>query len=192
MHLMLDFETLGSAADTIVVSLGAVAFNKGGIVNKKLFHFDLEEQARLGRSFTGDTLAWWMRQSQEARAVFNSKETKLPLELFFLEFENFVDDALTRVGEKRDELKPWGKGANFDISILESLYREKHTKFAAGIPWKFWNVWCFRTFAALTGCEKLHARPHGTHHNALEDAEYQARCVLAHWAKVAARKTKKK
>lgn len=183
MHLMLDFETLGSAATTCAVSLGAVAFNREGIIAEASYEFNLDEQARLGRTFTGDTLAWWMRQSETARAVFNSKEPKLKMAEFFEAFEAFIDNAARKVGEKRDQLKPWGKGSNFDISILEDMYRTQNRE----MPWKFWNVRCYRTFAELTKCEERVNRPHGTHHTAVEDARYQAQCVLAQMNK---RKTK--
>lgn len=179
MHLMIDFETLGTGADSIVVSMGAVGFNKAGIICEKLFEFDLLDQQILGRSFTASTLKWFMKQSDQARAVFNSENKKLKIAEFFGEFERFCLDGLQSQNERFDELKPWGNGANFDISILEDMYRRHHTLRDEGIPWKFWNVTCFRTFNLLTKCKDMHKRPQGTHHSALDDARYQANCVLA-------------
>lgn len=187
MHLMLDFETLGSGADTIVVSLGAVAFNKTGILNERLFLFDIHSQVNAGRSFTASTLAWWMRQKDGARAVFSEELTpgkRVTLEEFFKDFDDFNIEAMGRVGETYDQLKPWGNGANFDISILEDMYRRHHEKRDMGIPWKFWNVLCFRTFNTMTDAKRYLARPHGTHHSALDDARYQAEVVMAYWKRV--------
>lgn len=179
--LMLDFETLGSGADTIVVSLGAVGFNKNGIVGEALFEYDLLDQQKAGRTFTASTLQWWMEQKDQARAVFKQNDRKLTLEKFFENFERAVSNWAAKVGENWDEVKPWGNGANFDVSILEDIYRRHHSRRDQGIPWKFWNVCCFRTFNMLTDCKRYAARPHGTHHSALDDARYQANCVLAYW-----------
>lgn len=180
MYLMLDFETLGNAPDTIAVSLGAVAFNKEGIVHEKLWIFDATEQIRKGRSFTASTLDWWMHPSRaEARRVFYEPQVpKVTLSEFIAEFEAFVDEALFEVNETRDSLKPMGNGANFDVSLIEDLYR---THFGSDpvLPWKFWNVVCFRTMEYFFKVKSLVARPHGTYHSALDDARYQANCVIA-------------
>lgn len=192
MYLMIDFETLGSAADTVCVSVGLVAFNKTGVIGKpKLIKFDLHDQIKRGRSITAGTVEWWMRQSDQARAVFQPADDKLLITDFFKSFESFVDQALAKVGEGRDQLKPVGNGANFDVSILEHLYRSAHPQHEHAIPWRFWNVFCFRTFNTLVDCKRLVARPHGTHHTADEDALYQANCMIAYWKKQAARKAAK-
>lgn len=179
MNLMLDFETLGTDFDTICLSLGAVAFNRDGIIAEKLFDFDLKDQVGNKRTFSAETLQWWMRQSDEARKVFLPGEDKLSIAEFSHSFGTFIDGALFEVDEERDELKCWGNGANFDVVLAENLIK------AAGddIPWKFWNVWCFRTFDKLTDCKRLFGKPnkHGTHHNALDDARYQTNAVLNYY-----------
>lgn len=186
MHLMLDFETLGNQFDTVVVSLGAVAFNKNKIIGEKLWEFDFHEQLKAGRSVTAATISWWMKQDDLARKVFEDNDFKLKLPQFFKEFEELIDQCLKVLGERRDELKPWGNGANFDPVIIEDLYRRHHPKAELGIPWKFWNVWCFRTFNNLTGCKNLvpKRQTHGIKHNALDDAKFQVACVQAAWNRV--------
>lgn len=189
MHLMIDLESLGNDPETVIVSFGAVAFNKDGIIAKGLWELDIQEQINAGRTVTADTMAWWMRQKEEARSVFNSKNPKLSMIDFVTGFEGFIDTALHEVGEKRDELKPWGNGANFDISVTEDFIRRVHPKGRAGVPWSFWNVWCFRTFNHLTKCKELVQRQ-GVHHDALDDAVFQAQCVMKFWDKQAAKKVK--
>lgn len=188
MHVMLDFETLGSSFDTCVVSLGAVAFNRSGVIDKKLFEFKLEDQVRQGRTFTASTLEWWMIQSDNARKVFKPSDAKVTIEEFLPSFEKFCDDSLAKVGESRNDLKPWGNGANFDIVIIEDLFKRHHPLRDASVPWKFWNVWCFRTFNNIYNCKKLVARPHGTAHSALDDALFQTDCVMAVWKQMDTRK----
>lgn len=181
MYLMLDFETLGTAADTIVVSLGAVAFNKERIVLEKLYIFEITEQIKGGRTFSEGTLQWWMQPSRaEARKVFYAPEVPhMKMSDFFPDFESFIDEALFEVHESRDSLRPIGNGANFDVSLIENIFRTLHPKGETAIPWKFWNVWCFRTLNHVFNLYKLVARPHGTYHNALDDARYQAHCFMA-------------
>lgn len=189
MHLMIDLESIGNDPSTVIVSLGAVAFNRDGIISKGLWELDTQAQMNAGRTITADTLAWWMRQSEGARSVFNSKNPKHSPAEFIKAFETFIDCALEEVGEKRDELKPWGNGANFDISVTEDFIRQFHPKGRAGVPWSFWNVWCFRTFNHMTKCKDLIKRQ-GVHHDALDDAIYQAECVRAVWKKQDAKKAK--
>lgn len=189
MHLMIDLESLGNDPETVIVSFGAVAFNKDGIIAKGEWELNIQEQIDSGRTVTGDTMCWWMRQKEEARSVFNSRNPKLSMLEFVHAFESFIDNALEKVGEKEDELKPWGNGANFDISVTEDFFRKVHPAGRNGLPWKFWNVWCFRTFNHLTKCKELVQRQ-GVHHGAMDDAVFQAQCVIAYWAKMASKKAK--
>lgn len=193
MYLMLDFETLGSAGNTVCVSLGAVAFNRKGVLGKKLFVFDLKDQVKLKRTFTASTLQWWMRPERaEARKVFlDESSPRLTVQQFFPVFEKFVDDCLTKVNERRTDLRPMGNGANFDIVILENLYRESHAEGEDAIPFKFWNVWCYRTLNHVFNLKDMVARPHGTHHTADEDALHQANCVIELFRRQDAKKKKK-
>lgn len=190
--VMYDFETMGQTPDTKVVSLGAVAFNKTGILGEKYWVFDLDAQE--GRSEDASTAAWWKRQSEEARAVFNTpKEKQISIEKFLLAHDDWVDGLLFEENETRKELKPWGNGANFDVVILEDCYRWRHPKGKDGIPWAFWNVWCFRTFDKMTDCKSLIPKNKAgvskvVAHNALDDARWQAQTVLAYWAKIEAKR----
>lgn len=183
---MIDIETIGTAANTVVLSVGVCAFNKDGILEKIEWTLDMEEQIKLGRTFDQDTLWFWMKQSTEAKKAFDPKIPKINLATFFVEFEKFLDRNLEKVKEKRDELKPWGNAASFDITIIEDLYRNQGAGKDA-IPWKFWNQFCFRTFNHLTKAKDLVKRE-GVFHNAADDAEFQAKCVLAFWKKQASKK----
>lgn len=206
MHVMYDFETMGQTPDTQVVSLGAVAFNRDGVLGKKYWVFDWDNQP--GRTRDADTAAWWARQSNEAKQVFfTPPEKKISLEAFIADNDDWISGLCFELGESQSpktgqwkELKPWGNGANFDIVILEDIYRRNHPKGKASIPWAFWNVWCFRTFDALTKCKELKAKNierkgaddnKVVKHNALADALWQAECVIEHWKRADARKVSK-
>lgn len=199
MHLMYDFETMGQTPDTKVVSLGAVAFNRDGILGKKYWVFDWENQPT--RTEDPETVAWWNRQSFEAKQVFTTpKEKRISLEKFIADNDQWIEGLCFELGESRNpktgkwkELKPWGNGANFDIVILEDIYRTMKNK--DSIPWAFWNVWCFRTFDNMTKCKELKAKNKVgeaiVKHNALADAIWQAECVIETWKRQDARKVAK-
>ncbi len=69
----------------------------------------------------------------------------------------------------------WSHGANFD----EPLWTAAAAAVGQGVPWKFWNVRCTRTAFDLRNFDPKSIAREGTHHNALDDAKHQARCVQA-------------
>lgn len=176
MHLMIDLETTGTDPMSAIASVGLVAFDKKGIISECYCVLDVEEQLRLGRAMDLSTMLWWAGQSKEAQSVFTDLSNRISVKEFKDALALFIKDSLHKKDETSDGLKVWGNGANFDVSMIEHLL--KHTGEFMPIPWRFWNVRCFRTFADLTKCKDLVKRE-GTHHNALDDARYQAECVIA-------------
>lgn len=174
MNVMFDFETLATTPRAVVLSLGVVLFDDKKIVAKKYFKFDVQAQIKDGREVSANTLLWWENQSPEARQVLEELSDDLQLVDFCRELEAWFHEN----GVKAGSLAPWGNGAAFDIPIADSLFLDC----GLDIPWKFWNVQCYRTFSKLTKCKDLATRT-GTHHNALDDAIYQTECVLAFWNK---------
>lgn len=167
-HLMIDFETLGTAHDTAVVSLGAVLFNREKIMAEKLWLFNLTGQLDGKRRFaTADTITWWLAQGEKARKVFE----KAQLEGIFL--KDFVPQFLEFVPASLD-VRVWGNGATFDIPIIEHIL----SQFGAKTPWKFWNARCYRTMKACFGVDKKFV---GVKHDALDDAKHQANCLIEYW-----------
>ena len=107
-HVMIDFETYGTDPDAVVLSLGAVLFDRNHIYEQKLWHFHIPSQMKT-RSVKAETLQWWLSQSKDAKAVFQRCTLEgMLLETFIPEFYIFFRSA-TRI---------WGNGAVFDVSIL--------------------------------------------------------------------------
>lgn len=109
-----------------------------------------------------------MGQNDQAREVFTKKPDSLySLEMFAESFGNFFEN---------EKLHLWGNGADFDLAIMIDMW-ERH-----GLPkipgWAYYNHMCYRTFKTLFKCKDLATRK-GTHHNAVDDAIFQAECVLA-------------
>jgi hypothetical protein len=181
---MLDWETLGTSPDSVCLSLGAVFFDRDGIHDKELFVLNAPDQRKHGRTENEATKIWWSKQSLDAQKQLKASEVGGDSIQRFLEnFEEFIDLSLAGYKQRRDTLCPWGNGANFDIPLLEDFYRRHHKGGQDAIPWKFWNVWCYRTFSNLTKCRDLVPRRHGTYHNALDDSIHQVNTVLAFWNK---------
>lgn len=159
-HVMLDLETLGTAGDAAIVSIGAVVFGADGIAPNPFYcPVRLQSAIDAGLRVDGSTVEWWTRQPDAARAVFGEHAAELDSAL--LAFAQWLPG----------RAKVWGNGASFDNAILASAYR------AVGrpLPWKFWNDRCYRTIAAGIGVRRQQL---GTHHNALDDARSQAEHLI--------------
>ena len=164
---MFDTETLGKRAGCVVLSIGAVTFDENGLGTE--FHAVLSVAEQMARGLTVDreTFEWWEKQSPEARATFAAAHAVRGGTLAALEwFASFLARAESPL--------LWANGAEFDPPILEAVYA------AWGLPkpWEYRNVRCFRTLYAITpGVPK--PPDIGTHHNALDDAKWQATWALS-------------
>src|ERR1700721_3055421 len=71
-HVMADIETLGTRPGSVILSIGAVAFDHRQGLGPE-FHVKINQQSseRAGLTVDKGTLAWWMRQSPEARALLD-------------------------------------------------------------------------------------------------------------------------
>jgi len=170
--VMIDLETLGTDADSVITQIGACYFDRktGEIGATMQLDLDWQDSINQGRKINADTLVWWMSQSEEARESFTkskgkgeSLHTSLDLLGQFIRFN----------GNK--ETKVWGNGSTFDISMLENAYAS--TK--SNPPWKFWNVRDCRTVQEISTFNRSEIPREGTHHNALSDAIYQAKYISA-------------
>lgn len=172
-HVMIDFETLGNTPDSAVLSLGAVTFTKDEILDEKSWFFDVEIQTSLRLAVSFETVAWWMKQGEEARALFENclKHGQRPT-VVLTEFSNWLS-ADSKYPKTDWNLLVWSCGSSFDIPIIESLMRRSNIT----PPWKFWNHRCYRTIKQMYGLEKGIENP-GTKHVALDDARFQANRLM--------------
>jgi hypothetical protein len=170
-HLMIDLETLGTAPNAPVLSIGAVFFDPSTGELGRTFEesIDVEDAMQFGR-LSGSTFKWWMAQSDEARKAA-IRGTKPAAEVF---------GAFVRFAGNGFNLRPWGNGASFDISIMDYAIPRILNRPA---PWKFWNIRDCRTVKEMAdGVVPDYAVPReGTHHTALADAVYQAKWVSHYW-----------
>ncbi len=170
-HLMVDLETLGTAANAPVIAIGAVFFdpNTGTLGDTFDAAIDVEDAMRYG-VMSGSTFKWWLGQSDAARQkVVRGRERA---EDVFNRFGNFTL-------KHGDNVQPWGNGASFDIAILDHAFPRILNK---PVPWKFWNVRDCRTIKELaSGIVNYNDKMQGVAHTALDDAIHQAKYVSAYW-----------
>lgn len=163
-NVMIDLETLGTAADAVVMSIGAVEFDLDGRIGRTFYRsISIDSNLDAGRRVQEDTLIWWMKQSEEARKVF--EEPKTSLEGALLELSQWYPK----------DAKAWSNGASFDSPILEHAYCQAHME----TPWYFWNTRCVRTYRDLPGADGITKVQAEVAHNALSDAIAQAKHVQA-------------
>lgn len=160
MHIMIDIETMGTRPTAPIVSLGAVAFGKGGIHKKFYRVIDLDSAVKAGAIIEPGTVLWWLAQSDDARKAL-------------------TDDIVEPIGDVLDQFRMfiaalpgvagvWGNGATFDNVLLAEAYKRLDME----TPWPFWKDRCYRTIKNLYPAVELVRE--GTHHHALADAETQA------------------
>ena len=171
---MVDLETLGQGQTAAIVSIGAVTFEPttGKIGSELYVIVDAESAGKYGQ-IDASTVSWWMQQSEDAREVFSAKKRKT--------LEGALDLFTYFVEMNTDRPRVWGNGASFDNVILGNAYRATGKE----QPWKYYNDLDVRTVVALgkaIGIDpKKTMKREGTHHNALEDARFQAKYVSKVW-----------
>jgi 3' exoribonuclease, RNase T-like len=168
-HVMLDLETLSTKPNSTIVSIGAVAFDAEGTYDEFYRVIDLDSYENLPRGMfdlSFATIAWWFRQSKAARDELGA-DTKVPIKSALTQFTNWPEDC------GFDVLGMWGNGADFDNVILGNAYK------ALGMrqPWHYGSNRCMRTVKSLL--PKVDVPRQGTHHNALDDARWQAQYLIA-------------
>lgn len=181
--VMADLETLGTRPGSIIISIGATKFDENGPYGEPFYmRIDMQSCVDAGLLIDVDTVKWWMKQSDEARAEFQKDAGHL---YQALESFSFWCDALFvrkfSISERRMVVNPsansnielWGNGANFDNALLKAAY----DKVGLEAPWEFWNDRCYRTLKAMYPHIKMPKRT-GTHHNALDDAISQVNHLI--------------
>lgn len=163
MNIMLDLETMGTRPDAAIVAIGAVTFNPAdGLLGETFYRtVDLGSAIRAGGVIDGETVAWWLTQSEEARAALLVNPQ--PIHLVLADFSLWC-----RRQAAEADLLVWGNGATFDNVVVSTAYE----RIGLRRPWGTFADRCYRTVKAQRRDIKM-ARS-GTHHNALDDAISQA------------------
>ncbi|HET8773955.1 MAG TPA: 3'-5' exonuclease [Thermoanaerobaculia bacterium] len=168
---MIDVETMSLTPRAAVASIGAVAFDPWGEepLNQRgrVLHVRLDLGAQASREFDGETVAWWLRQSEGARqSIVIAQEPPRTALLRLADFyeANGVDTA-------------WSYGAAFDHPVVADLWAwarskpiEERLTLDYAIPYH--RQLCARTVCFLSGVSR--SRNLGIEHSAIDDALLQA------------------
>ena len=171
-NVMLDLETFGNTTDSVIVAIGAVIFSKEGVSDDSFYiNVDPTDCQKHGLTISASTVLWWLQQSEEARVAITKPE-KIPLKEALEKFSSWLF-AWRKPGDKQgDDVAIWGNGSDFDNALLARAYE----KIGHQVPWNFRHNRCYRTIKSLYPNTKM--KRSGDHHNALDDAESQAKHLL--------------
>lgn len=173
-HISIGLETLGLSTGAAIVSIGAVVFNpdSGTIVTRAYWPIKLEDSLAFGK-VDASTLCWWMRQEDEARAVFNDP----------LESTHTFDEALHalhNIFQAHQIEYVWFNGPMEDGTWLKSLYEKR----GADLPWRHTRTRDMRTLIDMAMIDLNDLPEIGTSHNAVDDAEFQAVAIIRAYQKI--------
>lgn len=174
--ISIDIESLGKRWDAPMLSVGAVAFDRTTGKLGQTFYAEvwIDEAISYGR-VDASTLSWWMEQAAEAKCIFAEGRTKQTMYEALRGLGDFVRAAPANV-------RVWGNGSSFDITILERMYDLAGNGLRD--QWKFWNIRDMRTIVEAAQVDpKTHKRV-GVHHNALDDAKFQAEVIAQSLMKI--------
>lgn len=179
-HFMVDIETLSTAVNAVVLSIGAVEFNIFTGAIKREFYCELRLDMQRDRHIAGDTVQWWIKQLTENNAtnIFTkaNAEKKAPNEAVFALAEFFKSRAYGVTSpEEYENIEVWACDPDFDLAILSNLYGELNLP----VPWKFWNTRSVRTARMLNKIVGIVVPQVVVTHNALEDCKRQVEEVSA-------------
>lgn len=178
-HLMVDLETWGVRPGCDIRSIGAVLFDPttgelGGqfyvATENPLIVIPSGRIPRYNLHRDPATVKWWSEQSSEAQAAF---QDRVELHAAMQKFSDFYAETGAETF--------WCKGPHFDEAILAACYR------AVGLlaPWSHRAPRDCRTIEEAAGGVELAFE--GTEHNALDDAIFQAKCVIEAYRKLGLR-----
>lgn len=168
MDVMIDLETLGTLADSAIISIGAVRFDQTTIDDDGFYRvISVSSNQDEGRKINASTLNWWIGQTEKAKAIFTDKNA--------VSLDTALNDLRTWLEGSGTDVRVWGNGSDFDISMLAHAYGEQ------GTPWKFWNTRCFRTIKELPKAKAIAKPANLLAHNALFDAIAQTQHLQAIW-----------
>lgn len=173
--ISIDLETLAARYNAAILSIGAAAIDLDtGKLGETFYREITLSSAMKAGKVSPDTLEWWLKKGEAAKRVFTGQAKKTPLSVALDELRTYV--------LKHKDATVWGNGSSFDISILEHAYDNGCVGLTE--PWAYWNVRDMRTIVDVAGIKKDEMKRNGTHHNALDDAIFQAEVISAAWRKI--------
>jgi hypothetical protein len=184
MHIMIDLETLGlDPATAPIIQIAAVAFNLGvdHVALTPLFTAPIDARSCLmapfNRRLDPETVTWWAKTDPALFIEIMENPVRLGLQRALVELGNWMSSIEVE--------GVWGNGPTFDISILETCYKQADI----AIPWSYRVIRDVRTMAMIAGEDPVcweggqmsdYERT-GRAHDAVVDCLRQIRMVQQTW-----------
>lgn len=178
IDVMIDIEALAKHQG-VITELGAVAFCPDSGEIYKRFYAPILISTSLGAGLKIDaaTMLWWMHPAQDEARVQMCINQEMPetmgVRAALMSFAEWLKT------EAEGYRHIWCQGMSYDFPLLSYAY---HRVLGQEQPWDFRKEMCSRELFTLNATrlslelEAMGGRT-GTHHNALADAENQARAV---------------
>lgn len=179
-HFMVDIETLSTAVNAAVLSIGAIEFDPlSGKILREFYHeLDLSEQEN--RHIDANTVQWWFKQCQENPANFElmtkSDPRKEPVMFSLVRLGAFISGRDTNYAEQAEgyeKLSIYACDPDFDMAILNDLYKDN----GLPSPWRYSELRSVRTIRELIKIAGMEVPHKEANHNALDDCIRQAKEV---------------
>lgn len=132
----LDIETLSTAKNAVILSIGAVYLNTAEMGNmlhtasgdKKVFPdsfyrvITVQDQIDRGRVVDYQTLHWWMKQDPDViRETFEGPDNPHTIQTIGSAIIDLTVWLEEQISSDKDTINVWVKGVGFDGAIIESL-----------------------------------------------------------------------
>lgn len=187
--LMLDIESLALGTRPVITQVALLGYDleEDELLEPRHVQFypvDPQQQIIPPRRISASTIAWWMKQSDEARARFEQSVSDDFAELPALARHLIATvNQLTQEGRINYEIV--AKGPQFDVAAIETLLEDLGLK----TPWDYQKVRDLRTLMATAGINPGNvAKPAGfVPHVAYWDARWQLNQYLAARRRLAGR-----
>ena len=176
--VMIDIETLGTRAYSVVTVIAAVIFDIetgeiGEIFEKKI---SIDDSLRKGLRIDWDMIKWWMGQDKNVigdSVLFEKGErvrlSLLALHNFFRINFNFPECTDYRV---------WGNPVSFDLGLIKNMYDKICN---CGPSWRRYQEMDLKTLSVLRPEIKKAQKNIGVSHNAVDDCRYQIAYLVKIW-----------
>lgn len=168
-QLMVDIETLGTVPGSIILSIGAVVFDReqDSLGIRFFERISVADQLLHGMTYSQSTIDFWRSQPCEAKDIsFTSyRSGDVPLTHALEKFSEFYTVS------KAETI--WANGTDFDLGMLKVAY----DRVGLTPPWKYNAARDLRTAMQLLGIDNDWVRPK-IPHCPLSDSEAQAMTIL--------------
>lgn len=185
LDIVLDLETLGTNNSPVITQIGAVAFDikTGKKIREFMLSVTIDSCLKAGLKLDGATIKWWMTQSKEVIDEVYGSEKEVTISKALNAFRDWVT-ALSG-GIKKENIYLWGNGILADNTWLKGAHE------ALNIPeyLSYKNHRDVRTLLDLASSSIGESKSiitgqiasEGSHHNALADAQWEAKLITACW-----------